>query len=112
MPHTALYKAVKRGDAIEVRRLLSSGSDPNEALAGDSPLLAAANRGNTPVIRLLLDAGARADWHSLRWAAFGNHADAVRLLLAAGAPVDAPDGEPPLLNELKYSGLSVERQAD
>lgn len=48
MQHTALYKAVKRGDSIEVRRLLSAGVDPNSALGFDTPLSAAAARGNTP----------------------------------------------------------------
>jgi hypothetical protein len=111
MSHTALYKAAKRGDVIAVRRLLSGGSDPNEPSSGDSPLAAAAARGNTPILRLLLDAGAKADWWALRVAAFGNYPEAVRLLLAAGAPIERGDGGTPLLNDLKYSGISLERQA-
>jgi ankyrin repeat protein len=110
MQHTALYRAAKRGDIIDVRRLLSEGADPNEASNNNSPLVAAAARGNTPIIRLLLEGGAKPDWHSLQMAAFGNHAEAVRLLLVAGAPVDAGEGGTPLLNELKYSGTPLERQ--
>jgi ankyrin repeat protein len=110
MQHTALYKAAKRGDVIAVRRLLSDGSDPNGAPTNDTPLVAAAARGNTPIIRLLLDAGAKPDWHALQVAAFSNHPEAVRLLLAAGAPVDAGDGGTPLLNALKSSGAPLERQ--
>jgi ankyrin repeat protein len=96
-----LYKAVKRGDVIDVRRLLSVGSDPNETFAGRSPLSFAAARGNTSILRLLLDAGATPDWHALQVAAFNNHVKAVQLLLAAGAPTDAGKGETPLLNALK-----------
>lgn len=110
MQQTALYRAAKRGDIIDVRRLLSEGSDPNEAPNNGSPLVAAAARGNTPIIRLLLEGGAKPDWYSLQMAAFGNHAEAVRLLLIAGAPVDAGEAGTPLLNELKYSGTPLERQ--
>jgi ankyrin repeat protein len=95
---------------IGVRRLLSDGSDPNEASDANTPLVAASARGNTPIIRLLLDAGANPDWWALQVAAFGNHAEAVRLLLAAGVPVDAGEGGTPLLNALKYSGTPLERQ--
>jgi ankyrin repeat protein len=60
--HTALYKAVKHGEVISVRRLLSVGVDPNELSGGfDTPLSVAAARGNRPMLRLLLDAGAKPD---------------------------------------------------
>ena len=39
---------------------------------------------------------------------YRNHAKAVQLLLAAGAPTDAGKGKTPLLNALKYSGTSPE----
>jgi len=107
MPQTALCKAVRHGDMINVRRLLLVGADPNETFAGRSLLSYAAAQGNTPMLRLLLDAGATPDWHALQMAAFGNHAKAVQLLLAAGAPTDAEKGETPLLNVLK-SGASAE----
>ena len=110
MSHTALYKAAKRGDAIAVRQLLSGGLNPNARLSRDSPLVAAAARGNTPILRLLLDAGAKPDWCALQVAAYGNHAEAVQLLLSAGAPVEGRDGGTPLLNNLKYSGIPLERQ--
>ena len=110
MQHTALYKAAKRGDVIAVRRLLSDGSDPSGVSTVGSPLVAAAARGNAPIIRLLLDAGAKPDWHTLQVAAIGNHPEAVRLLLAAGAPVDAGDGGTPLLNVLKSFGPPFERR--
>ena len=57
MALTALFKAAKRGDVIDVRRLLAGGSDPNEGPNGGTPLIAAAARGNTPILTLLLEAG-------------------------------------------------------
>jgi len=62
---TALYKAVKRGDAIEIRRLLSSGADPNEPPDLRAPLCVAAARGNTLLIRILLNAGAKPDGYAV-----------------------------------------------
>jgi ankyrin repeat protein len=108
MPHTALYKAAKRGDLIEVRRLLSEGSDPNGASVGESPLVAAAGRGHTPIVTLLIAAGAKPDRFALVMAAFGNHAKTVQVLLEAGAS-DAGE-KIPLLNMLKYSGTPLENQ--
>jgi len=109
--HTPLYKAVRHGDTIQVRRLLSEGADPNEAWGGiDTILSVAATLGHTPIIRLLLEAGAKPTSYAVQAAAFGNHIKAVRLLTAAGAPVDAGGGHSPLLNVLHWSGLSREQQ--
>jgi hypothetical protein len=110
MQHTALYKAVRRGDAMAVRRLLSDGCDPNETSRGDHrPLYPAAARGNTPILRLLLDAGAKPDWYAVHLAAFGNHCKTLRLLLAAGAPVDPKHAHTPLVNILGWSDRSREK---
>ena len=105
MEHSPLYKAVKHGDTIHVRRLLSEGSDPNEIL------WVAADRGHTPILRLLLEAGATPTQDAVQVAAFGGHAKAVRLLLAAGAPVDAGGFHTRLLNTLHFSGKSREQLA-
>jgi ankyrin repeat protein len=106
---SALYKAVKRGDAIEVRRLISDGRDPQETWGGPGTLLSvAAVRGNTPIMQLLLDAGVKPSSYDVQCAAFGNHANAVRLLLAAGAPVDPEHSRTSLLNALHWSGRSRE----
>jgi hypothetical protein len=69
----------------------------------------AAARGHTPILRLRLEAGAKPTSYAVQAAAFGGHAKAVRLLLAAGAPVDAGRGQTPLLNALHWSGLSREQ---
>lgn len=108
---TPLYKAVRHGDTIQVRRLLSEGADPNETWGGIATILSvAATLGHTPIIRLLLEAGAEPTSFAVQAAAFGNHIKAVRLLTAAGASVDAGGGNPPLLNVLHWSGLSPEQQ--
>src|SRR5947209_5032432 len=111
MKHSALVKAVKHGDVIEVRRLLEDGADPNEGSPGFyTPLYVAAARGNTPMVLALLQAGAKPDWHAVQVAAFGNHAKTVRALLASGASADGPSGETPLLNALRWSGFRREQQ--
>jgi ankyrin repeat protein len=52
-----LYKAVRHSDTIQVRRLLSEGSDPNETSGLTGTILdVAAARGHTPILRLLLEA--------------------------------------------------------
>src|SRR4051794_26917706 len=74
--------------------------------AGTATILSeAAARGHTPILRLLLD-GREPNLIAVQAAAFGGHAKAVRLLLAAGAPVDAGRGQTPLLNALHWSGQS------
>ena len=110
MTFTPLMRAAKRGDVIEVRRLLESGADPNAGSDFYSPLAVAAARGNTALVSVLLKAGANADWHAVQVTAFGNHAKTVRVLLAAGADPDGPHGETPLLNSLDWSGFSREHQ--
>ena len=107
---TSLFKAAKHGDVIEVRRLLEAGADPNEGSGFYTPLAVAAARGNTPLVSLLLEAGANADWHAVQVAAFGNHAKTVRVLLAAGVDPNGPRGETPLLNSLHWSGFGREQQ--
>ena len=107
MKNRTLTRAVKRGDAIEVRQLLAEGVDANEG--SPSPLWLAAARGDTPIVALLLEAGVNPDWYVLEAAAFGNHAKTVQLLLASGVKTDLPD-RAPLLNALQYSGFTREQQ--
>jgi ankyrin repeat protein len=106
-----LVNAVKHGDILRVKHLLAAGADPNEGARGVSmPLWVAAHRGNTPMVALLLEAGAKATSHTVHAAAFANHANTLRVLLIHGAPTDPPGTATPLLNRLKYSGFSREDQ--
>jgi len=107
-----LFKAIKHGDVIDVRHLLTSGADPNEGMPGFwTPINFAAACGDTPIVTLLLEAGAKPTSYAVQTAAFGNHARTVRVLLAAGADVDPPPGQTPLLNALKWSRFTQEQQA-
>src|SRR5262245_16460448 len=108
---TALIKAVKRGDLLEVKHLLAEGADPNgESCRLFRPLAFAAMRGSTPIVRVLLAAGANPTEYEVQNAAFGNHAKTLKVLLTAGAPVDAGHGATPLLNALKWSGFTADQQ--
>lgn len=74
---------------------------------GETALMMAALRGMVPAMQKLLDRGAqvnREGWTPLHYAASGPSADAVRLLLARGAAVDAPSPNrtTPLMMAARY----------
>jgi cytohesin len=86
--------AVDRLETVQL--LLKAGADPNsKETSGRTPLFRAAS--DPAALKLLLDAGADAtvvdgDGYSpLHEAAFNGNADAVRLLIAAGAKVNATE---------------------
>jgi hypothetical protein len=63
--------AVERGDVAAVQALIAQGADPNESrvqrnssvgFVSESPLLAAVERDDEPMVRVLLSAGAHARW--------------------------------------------------
>ena len=56
---TALMKAVNSNDAAAVRKLIAQGANVDELEPnGDAPLVMAAYLGHTEIVRLLLEAGA------------------------------------------------------
>ncbi|WP_341247496.1 ankyrin repeat domain-containing protein, partial [Nereida ignava] len=92
---TALYVAAGVGDVEMLDLLLSAGADASPA-RGHLPLSAAVRLGHTAAVRRLLAQSAdpaavqhRQETPPLGVAAFRGHASVVRLLLEAGAPVDA-----------------------
>src|SRR5688572_21893390 len=105
-----LLDAVKAGDAQRTRELLGQGANPNatfseEGYSNQTPLMYAAERGHTAVIRVLLAAGARVKAKdrfiapgegggetALDYAVRGRHAEAARVLVEAGANIDAMGG--------------------
>ncbi|HEY0776707.1 MAG TPA: ankyrin repeat domain-containing protein, partial [Gemmatirosa sp.] len=123
--YTALFSAVGAPNAaVVVRQLLARGADPiHEADDGQLALQAAAAEGDTLVLGLLLRAVPRArlatlfardsgerDINPLTAAAGAGQADAVRMLLRAGAPVDRPAARPPLC--AASNGLVVDAPND
>lgn len=87
-----LFRAVKRGQISEVRRLLDEMAPPNEDVQqGWTPLFAAASRGDTRVLRLLIEHGAdvnlglESGFTALFGATLMGHLEAAQLLLDSRA---------------------------
>ena len=97
-----LAMAIGRGSPETLAFLLGRGGDPNEPparpLATNPPpnplLISAVRTGRIEMVKLLLDAGAKADvrdshgWSALRWAKHDKHDEIVALLEAAGVQDD------------------------
>ena len=85
-------RAVRRGDASELRTLLDAGADVDARdKYGQTALMIAAQRGHADVVRALLAAGAALD-HTAKYeltavmrAVINGHVEIVRLLVEAGA---------------------------
>jgi ankyrin repeat protein len=94
---TPLYLACENGSATVVRRLLAAGARPNAALpSGETPLMTASRSGSADAVQALLGRGA--DVHAvekteaqtaLMWAVAEKHPDVTKLLIEAGADVQA-----------------------
>jgi ankyrin repeat protein len=94
---TPLELACEAGNPEIVRLLLKSGANANQPLRnGETPLMMAARTGRVPVLEVLLAHGAKIDEReklrgttALMWAAANSNPEAVRLLVAKGADVNA-----------------------
>lgn len=93
---TALMNAVQNDDAAAVQRLIAQGANVSEIDSqGDSPLIMAAYKGYTEIVRLLLEAGADVGAldpgmkaTALHAASYAGHADAAKLLVEYGIDID------------------------
>ena len=91
---TALFQAIRNGEAAAVQKLLKSGADlQSRNEAGDTPLMAAALNADVAALELLLKAGADANATNqagvtalMRAATFE---DKTRVLVEKGAEVKA-----------------------
>jgi hypothetical protein len=106
---TALWLASENGSAPMIGKLLAAGADANERTPnGETPLMMAARNGNLDALKVLLDHKADpAVKENLRgttaliWAVDQSHPEAVKLLIARGADVNAasaPDTRNSALN--------------
>ena len=111
-----LYYACSNSNAALVERLLRAGANPNDADSdGDTVLMISARTGNTASLKSLLEAGAMVNARdavtqesALMWAVRSNQLDAVRMLLAHGADVNAATriGKKPAVRPPGYGGGS------
>jgi len=94
---TALSRACTNGSAAIVDLLLKAGANPNTPIAtGETPLMTCAGSGSVEAVRSLIARGANVNakepsqnQSALMWAAAERHADVVRLLVEAGADLQA-----------------------
>jgi ankyrin repeat protein len=123
---TALHAGV-RHEAV-VKTLLERGANPNIRDEGDNafPIHFAAERGDLPVVKLLIEHGAdptgAGTGHELDvvgWAVcfdYAHHAEIARYLLAHGAKYSlfsaAARGEPAAIRELVQSGADLNARMD
>ncbi len=85
---TALMNAINKNNAAQVKQLIDDGADVNELNNGDAPLVMAAYKGYTEIVRMLLEAGAdvRAvdpgmKATALHAAAYAGRAEAAKVLI-------------------------------
>lgn len=96
--YTALILAINEDSPEIVAALLKAGADINAGGFGDSPLMRAVERGNKPIVQLLLEQkpdltrGTKRRGNALTVAVQGGDAGIVKMLIAAGADVNAKVG--------------------
>lgn len=94
---TPLINAAEKGDIKEVEKLLSSGADMEDGMAGNTPLMFAVGRGHANVVKLLIEKGAdvnakNSQGHTpLLYAVLdeGRNVNIAKLLIDNGADIDA-----------------------
>ncbi|KAL8799699.1 MAG: hypothetical protein Q9182_005708 [Xanthomendoza sp. 2 TL-2023] len=114
--YTPLIAAAREGHMAACQLLLSRGADVN-GTRYYSPLIAALNAGHMTVVQLLLSYGANADTpdvgerhdYALHTAVLRKHEEIVRLLIEAGADVNAfsKDGNTALNYACRYGSRSI-----
>ena len=94
---TALTEAANNGDGEMMLALINAGANVNASIGeGETPLMTASRTGATVGVKALLAKGVKVDavdtyrgQTALMWAVAENHADITKLLMDAGANVNA-----------------------
>ncbi|HXJ87109.1 MAG TPA: ankyrin repeat domain-containing protein [Candidatus Binatia bacterium] len=92
-----LPRAVQRGCVDKVREFLAANGIDSKNGSESEALVTAIRTGNKELVEILIAAGAPVNpsetklWPPLSDAAFTKHFDIMKLLIASGAKVDAPD---------------------
>jgi ankyrin repeat protein len=91
----AFYRLIKNHDLHGIRQLVEAGADVNIRNPGGwTPLMAAALKGRTPIVKYLVSAGADIaatnafGESALAFAALEGECNVIEFLLASGAPID------------------------
>lgn len=114
--YSNIPRAVEKGDAPTVQRLLADGVNPQQLDEKDrTGLIVAALTGNLQIFAMLMKAGARLDIPDplgntpLHYAADRNRAEMVKLMLALHAPIDAENkgGITPLMMAASHGNVEV-----
>jgi ankyrin repeat protein len=100
-----LFVAARNGDGALIRQLLEAGAEPDLALQlGETPLMSAARAGTAEGVRALIAAGADVNsaeqsrkQTALMWAVSQGHVTVARLLIEAGANLEARSSVRPML---------------
>lgn len=107
--YTALHLALRDGSFRAAAKLMEQpGVDiDSTSTAGETPLMMAALKGHVAWMQRLIDRGARLNldgWTPLHYAATGPSTEAVAMLVARGARLDArsPNGSTALMMASRY----------
>ncbi|MDR2128952.1 MAG: ankyrin repeat domain-containing protein [Burkholderiaceae bacterium] len=111
-----LYMALQ-DESLEVASALLASPKINVNLLAptdESPLMMAALKGQADIARQLIAKGAainKSGWTPLHYAATGGHAELIKLLLKAGADLDArsPNDSTPLMMAARYGSAESVR---
>lgn len=116
---TPLHEAAIVRNAAMLEAMLDAGGNPNAVFGeGETVLMTAARAGDAASVRALLEHGGKPDatenWHgqtALMWAALENHAEVVKLLVAAGADVNRASTKHDWV-QISYSEGNVPKNRD